>query len=101
MPAGTEHRVAQFAELVSTAISNLESRASVERLAAEQSALRRVAELVARQAPSEQVFALVTEELSSLLDVSMVSTARFEPDGTATVMAARGTAEGRYPLAQT
>src|SRR6185312_2369687 len=60
----------------------------------EQAALRRVAELVARQAPPEEIFALVNQELSSLLNVSMVRTVRFEPDGTATVVAARGTAEG-------
>jgi signal transduction histidine kinase len=65
-----------------------------ERLAAEQSALRRVAELVARQAPSEEVFALVTEELSTLLDVSLVRTVRFEPDGTGTVLAS--TADDRF-----
>jgi GAF domain-containing protein len=50
LPPGSAQRVAEFAELVSAAISNIESHAEVERLAAEQSALRRVAELVARQA---------------------------------------------------
>ncbi len=65
-----------------------------ERLADEQSALRRVAELVARQAPAEQVLAVVTEELGLLLRVKMVRTARFEPDGSATVLATWGTAEG-------
>jgi PAS domain S-box-containing protein len=89
LPPDTEERVAQFAELVSTAISNVESRNEVERLAAEQSALRRVAELIARQAPSEQVFDLVTDELSHLLDVRWVRTVRFEPDGSATILAAR------------
>jgi GAF domain-containing protein len=93
----TEERVAQFAELVSTAISNVESRAKVERLAAEQAALRRVAELVARQAPPEQVFVLVTHELSHLLDVNLVWTARFEPDGSATILATRGRAAERMP----
>jgi PAS domain S-box-containing protein len=68
-----------------------------ERLAAEQSALRRVAELVARQAPPEQVFALVTEELSHLLGVDMIRTVRFEPDGSATVVAALGMAEDPIP----
>jgi PAS domain S-box-containing protein len=97
MPPGIQERVAQFAELVSTAISNVESRAKVERLAAEQAALRRVAELVARQAPPEEVFALVTEELSHLLDVNLVWTARFEPDGSATILAARGRAGERMP----
>ena len=96
-PAGAEQRVAQFAELVSTAISNIESRAKVERLAAEQAALRRVTELVARQAPAERVFAVVTEELSRLLYVDMVRLVRFEPDGTATVLAARGMVEDPIP----
>ncbi len=97
LPPGTEHRVAQFSELVSTAISNIESRARVEQLAAEQAALRRVAELVARQAPPEQVFGLVTEELNRLLDAGTVGTGRFEPDGTVTIMAVRGTAQDAFP----
>lgn len=92
LPSGSEDRVAQFSELVSTAISNVESRAKVEQLAAEQAALRRVAELVARQAPAEQVFTVVTDELSRILGADlMVRTARFETDGTATILAARGT----------
>jgi GAF domain-containing protein len=97
LPAGTEDRVARFAELASIAISNLESRAKVERLVAEQSALRRVAELVARQAPSEEVFAVVTRELCKLLDVELMRTVRFEPDGTATVLAAEGIAKDLIP----
>jgi GAF domain-containing protein len=97
LPPGSEHRVAQFAELISTAISNVESRAEVEQLAAEQAALRRVAELVAQQASAEEVFALVTDELSRLLDVATVGTGRFEPDGTVTIMAVRGTAQDAFP----
>jgi signal transduction histidine kinase len=101
LPPGSEERVAQFAELVSTAISNIESRASVERLAAEQSALRRVAELVAQQAPSERVFAVATEELNRLLDVTNVGMARYEQDGTATVMAVRGASQEVFPVGAT
>jgi GAF domain-containing protein/ketosteroid isomerase-like protein len=97
LPAGTGDRIAEFAELVSTAISNIESRAKVERLAAEQAALRRVAELVAAQPPPEQVFALVTEELSHLLEVSIVGTLRFEPDGSATILAILSTGEAPEP----
>jgi len=93
LPPGSEERVAQFAELASTAISNVESRAKVERMAAEQAALRRVAELVARHAAAEQVFAIVTQELSRLMEVNMVGTVRFEPDGTATILAAQGMPE--------
>jgi GAF domain-containing protein len=95
LPAGSENRVAEFAELASAAISNSESRAEVQRLAAEQSALRRVAELVARQARPDDVFTLVTEELGRLLGVSIVRTVRFEADGTATVVAAHGIADDR------
>ena len=90
LPRGSEDRVAQFAELVSMAISNVESRAQVDLMAAEQSALRRVATVVARQAPAEEVFALVTEELSRLLGVNLVRTVRFEPDGSTTVLASLG-----------
>ena len=97
LPPGAEDRVAEFAELVSTAISNVESRGRVDRLAAEQSALRRVAMLVARHAPAAEVFALVTNELSRLLGVDLVRTIRFEPDGTATVLASTGSTEERMP----
>jgi signal transduction histidine kinase/ketosteroid isomerase-like protein len=69
--------------------------AALTAVAAEQSALRRVAELVARQPPPEAVFALVTEELSRLLDVDLVRMVRFETDGSATVVASRGSAEER------
>jgi signal transduction histidine kinase len=88
LPASSSHRVAEFAELVSTAISNLESRAKVERLAAEQSALRRVAVLVAQQAAVQEVFAVVTEELSRVLEVDMVRTVRLLPDGSVEILAA-------------
>ena len=96
-PAGAEQRVAQFAELVSTAISNIESRARVEQLAAEQAALRRVAELVAQQAPPDQVFALVTQELSLLLGARLIRTVRSESDGTTTVVASLGKDVDRLP----
>src|SRR5262249_21760816 len=62
-----------------------------------QAALRRVAELVAQQAPPEEVFALVTEELNRLVGDGTVSTARFEPDGTVTIMATRGAAQESFP----
>jgi hypothetical protein len=48
MPPGTESRMAEFTELAATAISNVEARVEVERLAEEQAALRRVATLLAR-----------------------------------------------------
>jgi GAF domain-containing protein len=88
--AGAEQRVTQFAQLVSTAFANIESRAEVERLAAEQAALRRVATMVARESAPNEVFAKVTEEFSRLQGDLMVRTVRFEPDGTFTILAAQG-----------
>jgi hypothetical protein len=50
MPADAELRIVEFTELVATAISNLQARSEVKRLAEEQAALRRVATLVAEGA---------------------------------------------------
>ena len=55
-PPDTESRIAQFTELMATAIANAEARAEVARLADEQAALRRVATLVAEGAAPEAVF---------------------------------------------
>ena len=62
---GLETRLADFTELVATAIANAESRAGVVRLAAEQMALRRVATLVARGVAPEEVFDAVVEEVGA------------------------------------
>jgi signal transduction histidine kinase len=77
-----ELRLAEFTELVATAIANAESRAGLARLAEEQAALRRVATLVARGAPPEEVFAAVTEEVGRLLSVEYAHLGRYESDGT-------------------
>jgi PAS domain S-box-containing protein len=88
LPAGTEDRVAEFAGLVSTAISNVESRAKVERLAAEQAALRRVATLVAREHSPDDLFATLAQEVGVLLGVDAATVLRYEPDATIVVVAA-------------
>jgi signal transduction histidine kinase/limonene-1,2-epoxide hydrolase len=98
LPAGSEDRVAQFAELVSTAISNLESRAKVERLAAEQSALRRVATLVAREHSPDDLFAVLAEELGVLLEVDAAAILRYEPDGGTTAVAGWSEGPASIPL---
>jgi PAS domain S-box-containing protein len=82
MPADTEVRLAKFTELLATAIANAESRAGLARLAEEQAALRRVATLVARGAPPEEVFAAVTEEVGQLLPVELALMGRYESDDT-------------------
>ena len=51
LPPDTETRLENFTELVATAIAKAESRDALARLADEQASLRRVATLVARDAP--------------------------------------------------
>ncbi len=72
------------------------SEDDLRRLAAEQAALRRVATLVAREATPAEVFAALAEEVARLLDVPLIETARYEPDGTATVIGAWG--ENPFPV---
>ena len=55
LPDHLEDRLAEFTELVATAISNTASRDELARLADEQAALRRVATLVARGLPRRGV----------------------------------------------
>ena len=83
LPQDTETRLADFTDLVATALANAESRAALSRLADEQAALRRVATMVARAPASEQLFSTVAREVASVLDVPGVIVTRYEPDGTA------------------
>jgi len=88
--AGLEDRLAEFTELLATAISMAHARTDVQRLADEQAALRRVATLVARESPPADVFRAVTEEVGRLLQVEDMKLVRYEPDATATVLASWG-----------
>jgi signal transduction histidine kinase len=63
------------------------SRGELSRLANEQAALRRVATLVARGVPPAEVFAAVAEEVGRLLGTDAAHILRYEPDGTATLVA--------------
>jgi GAF domain-containing protein len=98
LPADTEERLAQFTELLGAAISNAESRAALARLAEEQSALRRIATLVARGEPPEKLFAGVTDAVERLLPVDFANMARYEPDGTVAIVAASGTTVQRFAV---
>jgi hypothetical protein len=82
-----EDRLAEFTELVATAISNTTSRERLAELADEQSALRRVATLVARESPPAEIFAAVAEEVARILGVEDATIFRYEDDWTATVVA--------------
>jgi PAS domain S-box-containing protein len=67
-----------------------ESRDELRVLADEQAALRRVATLVAQDVSPTNVFAAVCEEVGRLLGADSTSLVRYEPDGTATVVASHG-----------
>jgi PAS domain S-box-containing protein len=66
------------------------SEHDLRRLAAEQTALRRVATLVAREATLDDVFAALAEEVARFLELPLIVTVRYEPDGTAIVIGAWG-----------
>ncbi|MDX6239919.1 MAG: hypothetical protein QOG10_4734 [Kribbellaceae bacterium] len=97
LPADTEARLASFTELLATAIANAESRAGLARLVEEQAALRRVATLVARGTPPEEVFAAVSGEAGRLLAVEYAHLVRYEPDGAIIVLAGSGRSVDLFP----
>jgi PAS domain S-box-containing protein len=82
LPGDAEERLASFTELVATAYANAEAREALRHLADEQSALRRVATLVARGTPPDLVFAAVAEEVGTLLPATELAlVGRYMPDG--------------------
>jgi signal transduction histidine kinase len=83
----TVARLGSFTELVGTAIANAQARDDLHQLLQEQSALRRVATLVAQAAPPEEVFDSVCRETGRLVGASTVNLAHFTPDGVNHTMA--------------
>jgi GAF domain-containing protein len=98
LPDRIEDRLAEFTALIATAFSNTASRDEVARLADEQAALRRVATLVARQSSPAEVFGAVADEVARLLGTDAVGMLRFEPDGTASLVAQSDTPWDPPPL---
>jgi signal transduction histidine kinase/ketosteroid isomerase-like protein len=97
-PEDTERRLAQFTELLATAISNTEARADASRLAEEQAALRRVATLVAHESSPSEVSAAVAKEVAGLLGVENMRMVRYEADATVTVVAEWGELDAAFPV---
>jgi GAF domain-containing protein len=87
LPEDTERRLGEFTHLVAIAVSNVEARNALSELAEEQTALRRVATLVAESAPPNRLFSAVAEEVARVLAVSGSEVDRYEPDGTAVMLA--------------
>ncbi|HEY0534356.1 MAG TPA: GAF domain-containing protein [Actinoplanes sp.] len=68
------------------------------RLSDEQSALRRVATLIARSAPPADVFEAVTREVGMLCGAEMARMERYEPDGSVAGVAAWSRVPGRLAV---
>jgi GAF domain-containing protein len=90
-PPGTESRIADFTELAAMAIANTQAEQELHELADTQAALRRLATLVARGEPAEAVFAAATREALQYFGGGIARMIRYEPDGTATLVAREGT----------
>jgi signal transduction histidine kinase len=96
-PAETGSRIAQFIDLVATAIANAAARAEVQRLAEEQAALGRIATLVADGASPTLVFDAVAAEMEKLLGADGVTVSRYEPGGKILLLAHLGSNAWRVP----
>ena len=99
LPPDTEKRVANFTELVATAIADSESRSHLEQLASEQAALRRVATLVAQDVPASELFSAVAGEVGTLFGADFTAIVRYEPDPTYVTTIATWAAAGNMPPA--
>jgi GAF domain-containing protein len=98
LPQDSVSRLEQFSDLVSTALANAEARAEVGRLAQEQAALRRVATLVAHDAPYAEVFEAVAAEVGEVLDASLTVLGRYDSDGSATAIGSWGSSAETIPV---
>jgi signal transduction histidine kinase len=86
IPEDAESRLADFTDLVSTAIASSDAREEVGRLLDEQAALRRVATLVAEGGAADDLFAAVAREVADLFGAGMVNIDRYE-NGESVVLA--------------
>src|SRR5579884_85234 len=93
-PAGVQHHLRDFAALVAQAIVNTEVRRETAALIAEQSALRRVATLVAAGRPKSEVLGAAMAEIESLFGTTSVMFVRWEGVPDEVVVVAASTAPG-------
>jgi signal transduction histidine kinase len=90
IPEQSEARLGEFTELVATAVANADARHALERVAAEQATLRRIATLVAEGRQPEEIFAVVIEEVGHLFGTDLTTVGRFDDDQAAFVAVALG-----------
>src|SRR6185436_17680351 len=77
-PQDAEYQLADFAALVAQSIVNAEARRETAELVAEQTALRRIATLVAAGKPQAAVLDDVTSEVGRLFDAATVRIVQWE-----------------------
>ena len=92
----TEARVVNFCDLVATALSNLQAREEVRRLANDQAALRRLATLVARESPATEIFAVAAQELGRVLGADDMRIVRY--DDAAVIVGSWGELSDKLPI---
>lgn len=97
LPPDAEKRLSGFNELIASVIADRRTQTKLRELAADQEALLRVAELVARGATPGDVFAAVAEELGRVLGVQGAKLLRYDPDDMATFVASWGPLEAGIP----
>jgi signal transduction histidine kinase len=90
LPPDTEARLSSFDALIGGVLANSRIQAEMKQLIAEQAALLRVAELVARESPAENVFHAVAEQLGLVTQVSGTQVLRFDDDDMATSVGSWG-----------
>ncbi|ADP84572.1 GAF domain-containing sensor histidine kinase [Pseudofrankia inefficax] len=87
LPDGSETRLADFTQLMASAIANAQAREHLRSLAEQQgAALRRVATLVGQRASPGMIFDAVAAEASRALRVSRVDVGRCHGDGRVTLL---------------
>jgi signal transduction histidine kinase len=104
LPPGSEQRLADYTNLLASAIANAQVRDELRGLAERQGeALRRVATLVGQQAPQEKIFNAVAGEASRALGVARVDVGRYDSDGSLSLLgsAGRPAAGGGHPAPDT
>jgi signal transduction histidine kinase len=91
LPPGCETRLADYTNLMATAIANAQVRDKLRGLAKQQgAALRRVATLVAQQASPPTIFNAVAGEASRALGVPRVDVGRYHQDGSVVLLGSTG-----------
>jgi len=92
MPRTAEERMLAFGELLAAAITSSRTRGQLNALLRQEEALRRVAMLVASDAPQDELFAAVATEVMCLFDANIAYLCRYEAADRVCVLASSSNA---------